>query len=351
MISFYPGPSKVGEHIPNYVKQAHREGILEMNHRSPEFMKMTKHTVWLLKKKLRIPHNYTVLFASSATECWEVIAQSLIRKRSTHIFNGAFGKKWYDNTAALFAFAEAYPFDANEVLQPDNLLLHESDVICLTQNETSNGTALSNKLIKQVAINNPNALVVVDATSSMGGIYLDFKAADCWFASVQKCFGMPAGLALMVLSPKAVERANHLNENSHYNSLVRMLAMMQRWQTTHTPNILGIYLLMRVAERMDDIKQVEEKLVKRFIDWYEFFEQSEELKPLISNQKVRSLSVITIKATEKLIKRVKRESKQAGFLLGDGYGDYKATALRIANFPSIKDKEIISCKAYLSKYL
>ena len=350
MISFYPGPSKVEEHIPNYVKQAYREGILEMNHRSPEFMEMTKHTVWLLKKKLRIPHNYTVLFASSATECWEIIAQSLISKKSTHIFNGAFGKKWYDNTAALFAFAEAYPFDANEVLQPDKLLFHESDVICLTQNETSNGTALSNKFLKQISINNPNALVAIDATSSMGGIYLDFKAADCWFASVQKCFGLPAGLALMILSQRAVDQAKLVAECNHYNSLNKMVERMQYYQTTHTPNVVGIYLLMKVLEQREDIMEIEQSLVKRFIDWYEFFEQSEELKPLISNQKVRSLSVITIKATEKLIKRVKRESKQAGFLLGDGYGDYKAISLRIANFPAINEDEIKLLQMHLTKY-
>jgi phosphoserine aminotransferase len=351
MISFYPGPSRVHGNIPTYVKQAYREGIMEMNHRSAEFITMTKQTVWLLKKKLRIPHHYTVLFASSATECWEIIAQSLITQKSTHIYNGAFGKKWRDYTAALVASAEAYAFDANEVLPPDNLTFHESEVICLTHNETSNGTALSNKCIKQIAVNNPHALVAVDATSSMAGVYLDFKAADCWFASVQKCFGLPAGLALMVLSPKAVERAASIAETKHYNSLNSMVAMMQRWQTTHTPNVLGIYLLMRVLEKMDDIKAVEEKLVKRYIDWENYFDKSTQLKFLINNQQARSLTVLTISATEKLVKRVKRESKQAGYLLGKGYGEYKTTTFRIANFPALKQKEIKALQDHLLQYL
>jgi phosphoserine aminotransferase len=351
MISFYPGPSRVHGSIPTYVKQAYSEGIMEMNHRSAEFITMTKQTVWLLKKKLRIPHHYTVLFASSATECWEIIAQSLIMQKSTHIYNGAFGKKWRDYTAALVACAEAYAFDANEVLQPDNLTFHESDVICLTHNETSNGTALSNKCIKQIAVNNPHALVAVDATSSMAGVYLDFKAADCWFASVQKCFGLPAGLALMVLSPKAVERAASKAESNHYNSLNGMVAMMQQWQTTHTPNVLGIYLLMRVLEKMDDIKQVDEKTIKRFIEWQKFFEQSDRLRLLIDNSKVRSLTVIGITATEKLIKRIKRQSKRAGFLLGEGYGDYKNITFRIANFPTLKAKEVKALQKQLSQYL
>jgi phosphoserine aminotransferase len=351
MISFYPGPSKVHSSIPKYVKHAHQEGILEMSHRSAEFMAMAKQTVWLLKKKLRIPHNYTVLFASSATECWEIIAQSLINEKSTHVYNGAFGKKWCHYTAALVASAEAYTFDANHVLPPDNLSFHESDVICLTHNETSNGTALSNKVIKQVANKNPQAIIAVDATSSMAGVYLDFKAADCWFASVQKCFGLPAGLALMVLSPKAIERSKAMAERKHYNSLQKMVNMMQQWQTTHTPNVLGIYLLMRVLEKSDDIKLVEEQLVRRLIQWQTFFEPSARLKLLIENQKARSLTVIAIAASEKLVKRVKRESKQSGFLLGNGYGDHKNTTFRIANFPAIKEKEVRALQTHLAEYL
>ena len=74
MISFYPGPSRVYDEIPRYVKEAHQRGILSLNHRSPEFEELSKKTIALLREKLNIPRTYTVLFASSATECWEMIA-------------------------------------------------------------------------------------------------------------------------------------------------------------------------------------------------------------------------------------------------------------------------------------
>jgi phosphoserine aminotransferase len=44
MISFYPGPSRIYDAVPRYVKEAAAEGILSMNHRSDEFMKMSKKT-------------------------------------------------------------------------------------------------------------------------------------------------------------------------------------------------------------------------------------------------------------------------------------------------------------------
>ena len=93
MISFYPGPSRVHDEIPEYVKEAYKKGILSINHRSEAFMKLSERTITLLKSKLEIPEDYTVLYTTSATECWEIIAQSVIQKSSFHFFNGAFGKK------------------------------------------------------------------------------------------------------------------------------------------------------------------------------------------------------------------------------------------------------------------
>jgi phosphoserine aminotransferase len=93
MISFYPGPSRIRDEIPRYVKEAAKEGILSMNHRSPEFMTLAKKTASLFRKKLSVPSDYTIIYTSSATECWEIIAQSLIVEKSYHFFSGAFGKK------------------------------------------------------------------------------------------------------------------------------------------------------------------------------------------------------------------------------------------------------------------
>ena len=92
MISFYPGPSRVHDEIPEYVKEACKKGILSINHRSPEFMAISEKTISLLRAKLEIPVDYTVLYTTSATECWEIIAQSVIGKSSYHFFNGAFVK-------------------------------------------------------------------------------------------------------------------------------------------------------------------------------------------------------------------------------------------------------------------
>lgn len=341
MISFYPGPSRVYDEIPRYVKQAFKEGILSINHRSGEFMKISEKAIGLLKKKLNIPDDYAVFYTSSATECWEIIAQSVITGKSYHIFNGAFGEKWFDYTRRIRPGAESIPFDVEELIDPERMRMGSTGgVICITQNETSNGTQVSNEALRAVHENNPGHLLAVDATSSMAGIELDFTAADIWLASVQKCFGLPAGLGLLFCSPKAMDQARFTGEHDHYNSLTFMGAMMEKWQTPYTPNVLNIYLLMRVMENSPPVGKVHRKIRKRYEGWIRWLEDLGSLGHLVSNPQAHSYTVVPVTGPAGLIASAKATAKKEGLLLGEGYGKLKDTTFRIANFPAIKISEI-----------
>lgn len=351
MISFYPGPSRVHDEIPSYVKDAFNKGIMSINHRSEGFMEISKRTITLLREKLNIPKDYTIFFTSSATECWEIIAQSMVRTSSYHIYNGAFGQKWFDYSRRLHPDAASYSFSFNDKIDGKGLQTGESfDVICLTQNETSNGSQVSNAVIRSVKKNSGNTLIAVDATSSMAGIKLDFNTADIWFASVQKCFGLPAGLGLLVCSPRAIQRSNDLAERNHYNSVTFMSEMMAKWQTPFTPNVLGIYLLMRVLETSDPIDVVHDKIVERYEMWNGFLEDRKHIKHLVDTKAVRSFTVIPVTAEPEIIQSVKMAASRKGILLGEGYGEWKARTFRIANFPALKKKEIKELMRVLEKF-
>jgi phosphoserine aminotransferase len=351
MISFYPGPSKVYEETPRYVKEAYKEGILSINHRSDEFVNISKTTISLLKEKLRIPKNYTIFFTSSATECWEIIAQSFITDYSFHLYNGAFGQKWFDYTKRLHPNATPIPFDVNESIGPAHLQhIVKYSIICLTQNETSNGTQVVNAIIKKIRKQHEGSLIAVDATSSMAGIKLDFKNADIWFASVQKCFGLPAGLGIMVCSPRALQKANEIGDKKHYNSMTFMMAMMEKWQTPYTPNVLSIYLLMRVLQAADTIDDTERRIIRQYKDWSKFLKERTALQHFVTNEKVHSYTVLPVKADADTLVAIKKKAKSKGILLGEGYGDFKPFTFRIANFPAINEKEIRTLKKFLKNY-
>lgn len=341
MITFYPGPSKIYPQVADYAAEAIREGIVSQNHRSAGFMDVVKETVGLLHQKLNIPADYHIAFVSSATECWEIVAQSLTIEASLHPYSGAFGKKW-----AEYAYRIKPPIELNQ-----------ADVLCLVQNETSNGTQVTMDTLAQFrrefTSNDGSPIIAVDAVSSMAGIAFDWTLADVWFASVQKCFGLPAGLAVLIYSPAALKRAQAIGENAHYNSLLFIHENFSKYQTPYTPNGLGIYMLMRVMQQVAPIAEVDAITRKRAANWYSFFEQKMATSPfrlLVDNPAERSSTVIAVEGSEADIKAIKLAAQQAGITLGNGYGDWKTTTFRIANFPAITDAEIETLTQFLLSF-
>ena len=349
MISFYPGPSRVYEKVPDYVKQAYDEGYLSINHRSDEFMSLVKETSTIVKKKLKIPEDYSIFYLSSATECWQIIAQAY-ELTNYHFYNGAFGNKWFEHTKKIKSNTIGYRFDYLQELKIGELDLSMTDgIICITQNETSNGTQVANKRIAKIRKRYPTHLIAVDATSSMGGIKSEFSHADIWYASVQKCFGLPAGMAIMVCSPKAIELAKKSNLDKYYNSLVKIASNMDKLQTTHTPNVLGIYLLNKTQSKNKGISKIEKELKNRMIDYYTLFKSKKSIAPLVINDKIKSETVIVLESTPEIIDALHVKAKENKLVLGNGYGELKSTTFRIANFPAIKKSEVNRLLNFLDK--
>lgn len=353
MITFYPGPSKVYPQVADYAAQAVREGIVSLNHRSAGFVEIVKETVRLLHEKLDIPDEYHVALVSSATECWEIVAQSLTIQTSLHPTSGAFGEKW-----------RTYAHRIKPYKTPADV-----DVLCVVQNETSNGTQVSMAQLAEWR-SGFGGLIAVDAVSSMAGIVFDWALADVWFASVQKCFGLPAGLAVLIYSPGALKRAEQIGERNHYNSLLFIHENFTNYQTPYTPNGLGIYCLMRVLQQVPPIADIDAMTKRRAADWYAFFGQEMSRRagwlgrfnPLITDPTLhgasdrrtsgrrtsdRSDTVIAVAGSETDVKAIKAAAQQAGITLGNGYGDWKNTTFRVANFPAITDDEIETLKGFL----
>ncbi len=351
MISFYPGPSKVYDSIPEYVADAYSSGIVSINHRSDEFMSLMAETTSILKKKLDIPTDYEVFIISSATECWQIIAQAY-EGYSYHFYNGSFGEKWFHRTQKLKSTTIGYRFDLNKELRLGELdISMESGVICITQNETSNGSAISNKRITKIRNKYPDHIVAVDATSSMGGTYLQFDKADIWYASVQKCFGLPAGMAVMICSSKAVEKALNENRFDHYNSLANIIINGRKQQTTHTPNVLGIYLLMRSLNDRQSISKIDNQLNSRADEYLKLIMSRTKLSPLVEDKKIRSNTVLVFKGKAVELELLKSLARESDMILGNGYGEWKQNTLRIANFPALKTKEVNKLLSFLDKNL
>lgn len=348
MITFYPGPSKLYPQVEGFLTDAFHSGLLSMNHRSKPFMKMLSETISLFKEKLGVPDTHDIVFVSSATECWEMIAQSLTESDSYHIYNGAFGSKWTEYAQRIHGRSSGQAYDLNVQPQLLERSYKKTDVLCVTHTETSNGSVVTKDALLRLR-QQFEGLIAVDATSSMAGAALPWELADIWYASVQKCFGLPSGLAIMVLSPEAVARAYDIKENAHYNSLGFVIDNFKKFQTPYTPNILGIYLLKRLLDELEPIALISEELEKRATGLYNYLE-SAGFKPLIANHECRSSTVLTVQADKEEVAALKVFAEKSGIMLGNGYGDWKETTFRIANFPAVSSEDIEELKRCLNNF-
>ena len=360
MITFYPGPSKIYPQVEQYLQDAYRSGILSMNHRSQSFMDVLKETMRLMREKLAIPADYSIYLVSSATEAWEIVAQSLTQQHSAHHYNGAFGKKWFSyathivpqTSGSLFPINQTLPYhlfqEGEERAAFNRQRLSDYEVLCLTHSETSNGTQIRMQELAEIRSLTP-ALIAIDATSSMGGVAFDWTLGDVWFASVQKCFGLPAGMGIMVCSPNALEKARQVNDILRYNSLLFVHENFEKYQTHYTPNTLGVYLLMRVMEQLEPIAAIDQRTVERAAHFYQFLENETSWEPLVTNNATRSDTVIAVKGEPQAIAALKKDATLVGITLGNGYGEWKNNTFRIANFPAIEDEEIEQLRSFLRK--
>ena len=115
--------------------------------------------------------------------------------------------------------------------------------------------------------------------------------------------------------------------------------------------MLGIYLLMRTLQDRKPINKIHKKIKERADAWQSFFKNSKTMKPLVTNQAVRSKTVIAIQTDVERLEKVKKGAIREGFLLGEGYGSLKKDTFRIANFPAIKNKEITGLMKFLRPYV
>ena len=348
---FTVGPAKVDPKLPLYFAEAMQTGVCAWHHRGEPFKKMLQDTFSLLKARLDVPADYTVVLASSARECWEIIAQSFTKKGSLHLFNGAFGAQWYAAAKGLHQGARELRFAVQGLPSPEACAqtkeAAQTDILCLTQNETAHGTQIPCAMLKTFKAHF-NHLLAVDATSSLGGLLLPIAACDICFASVQKCLGLPAGMALMICSPRAISQAEAIGEYAHYNSFLRLLSNVRKYETPYTPNILSIYFLYRSLQHRPPMEHIHQIIENRYQAWCAFFERSAYFNLFAEEETSRSRTVLSVQTARP--QAVREALFLKGIWVSKGYGAYEEKMIRLANFPFITQEEMTILQRALADF-
>lgn len=337
---FTPGPTALYFTAEEHIKTALRTGVASASHRGQQFKDIYKACIENLKQLMDIPDNFHVLITSSANEAWERIIQNCVRTDSYHISNGPFAARFEKIASQLQKNTHNLQIEDGKVPILDEIEVPDAaEIITICLNESGTGAAFPLQLIEQIRNKYPEKLIAIDGVSAVPVVPVDFSKIDTLYFSVQKAFGLPAGLGIWIVNDRCIEKARKLaNEGlviGSYHQLPEMVEKAAEFQTLETPNILGIYTLAKVAEDML-IKGI--TAIRREVDYKAAIlniavEEHAQLEHFVKDAASRSKTVSVIKTAFKnttLIDSLKKKN----ILIGTGYGKYKPEHIRIANFPT-----------------
>ncbi|HRE41205.1 MAG TPA: aminotransferase class V-fold PLP-dependent enzyme [Ignavibacteria bacterium] len=348
-----PGPTELYPFINKYIQQAIDEKILSINHRSNEYIEIQKKLDSNLRALMNIPQTHSIFFVSSATECMDILIKSTVKENSFHFVNGAFAERFYNIAKENNKNATELKVEYGKGFE--NVTLENNpELIAFTQNETSTGVYINPDYIYNIKKLNPDSIIAVDIVTSAPYVNLDYSVIDASFFSVQKGFGLPAGLGVLIANEKVINKAKELKKagiyTGSYHNILSLKENHDKYQTTETPNVLNIFLLEKVSASMltkgiDLIRKNTDEvsnLVYNFFDEYKY-------KPFVTDKSLRSPTIIVIN-TENSNSEIKSILKSNGIIVGSGYGKYKNEQIRISNFPGQGIENYTKLTNILSKF-
>lgn len=248
-----PGPTPVPAEILKEMAQP------LINHRGPEFAAILRRVTARLQYFFQT-NSPVLTFAASGTGGQEAAVANLFSPGDhvVAITIGSFGDR-------LATIAERFGLDVTRIAFPWGEAADPATVetrlkslapyraVLMTHNETSTGVTNDLEtlatLIRRLS---PDALIVVDAVSSLGCIPLEMDAwdIDVVFTSSQKGWMTPPGLMMIAASPRAWEANKNAKLPRFYFDWELARKYLEKWEHPTTPPVSIFYALDLALERM-----------------------------------------------------------------------------------------------------
>jgi predicted phosphoserine aminotransferase len=197
--------------------------------------------------------NDVIILTASGTEFWEAATLNLVDDHILCATSGSFSERFANVAERLGKDVDRLEYEWGKAVKPGDIraMLEESDakydVVGCVMNESSTGVRNPVEAIGDVVAEYPDTYFVVDAVSCLGGDYVDIDdhGIDVIFASTQKAFAMPPGLAVCVVSDDAYDRELEAGSASWYGGFQRCLDYYDRKGQTHSTPSIPIMLAYR----------------------------------------------------------------------------------------------------------
>lgn len=203
-----PGPSDVG---PRVLAAMARPTI---GHLDPRFVEMMDELRGLLQSAFRTKNRLTLPVSAPGSAGMEATFANLVEPGDQVVIgiNGVFGGRMAENVERMGGRAVRVEHDWGRPVDPgrieDALKEHpDARLVAVVHAETSTGARSDVATIASVA-HEHDALILVDAVTSLGGIELDVDGweLDAVYSGSQKCLSCTPGLSPVTFSEAAVDR-------------------------------------------------------------------------------------------------------------------------------------------------
>ena len=339
---FVPGPTWVR---PEILQELTRPMI---GHRSNEFKDLF-HGINRHLKALFATKQDTFVVTSSGTGVMQAALENCVARRVLVTTCGAFSERWYSIAESLGYEVDRLDAGWGNAVDPealaDHLARHQRahyDAVTITHNETSTG--VTNDVATLAAVvreEAPDALVLVDAVSSLGGmpVLFDEWNLDVCLASVQKGLALPPGVTVAAVSQAALQRAAKHPYRGTYFDFLAYKAKADEDSVPSTPSIPHFYALAKQLEHIVN----EEGLEARYARHRQMRDITLERTARFAKPKgdpAFASTTVTAFAPAMNPESVRNEMKKRGYTLGGGYGQWKDSTFRIGHMGDVSLEDL-----------
>lgn len=351
---FTPGPTPVPERVISKMGQP------LVHHRSKEFSALLQEVTEGLRYVFQTESDVLIL-TSSGTGAMEAAVANFLSPGDVvlTIEGGKFGERWTEICRAYGVQAQPIQVPWGKAVDPETVerqLRRHGDIqaIYLTHSETSTGVAHDVKSIANLVRQHSQALIIVDAISSLGALPLK---TDCWGIDVvvgasQKALMIPPGLAFISVSARAWQRAQKAKLPTYYFDLKKA---KKTWEErTTTPFTPAISLINGLFESLRMIR--EEGIEKMWARHKKLAEatragvQALGLK-LFAESPSDALTAVRVPPTIDTVRLIKLLREKYGITVAEGQGRLKGKIFRIGHLGYLDHLDVISVVSVLEHAL
>lgn len=255
---FVPGPTN----IPDRVLRAMH--VASLDHRSVAFPDLLRPLLAAVARIFDTRNGRVAIFPATGSAGWEVALTNTLRPGDQVLLPcaGQFATLWGDAAERLGYRVERIPGvewgDAPPPAAIADALRRDRDrryrAVLIVHNETATGVTADLPAIRR-AIDDAghDALLMVDGVSSIASLpyHHDAWGVDVALTGSQKGLMLPAGLALVALSPKALDRLNDASPRA-FLDLRPMLHENDKGYFPYTPSIPMLHGLREAIAMLEE---------------------------------------------------------------------------------------------------